>query len=156
MEPPEVRYAKSGDVSVAYQTYGAGPIDVVLGLPFVSHLGIYWELPAAVHFFEDVGAFARLILFDKRGVGPSDQNVGAPTLEERMDDIRAVMDAVGSRKAVLFGASESAPMSLLFAAAHPERTIGLVLMGGYAKELRDSTYPWGSTLGEMETAIPEA
>lgn len=146
MEIPPVQYARSGEVHVAYQTMGAGGgVDIVLGLPYVSHLGVYCELPSAVEFYRNLATFGRLIVFDKRGVGMSDRMVQMPTLEERMDDIRAVMDAVGSKQAVLVGVSESAPMSMLFAAAHPERTSGLVIIGGYAKSTRAPDYPWRET-----------
>jgi class 3 adenylate cyclase/pimeloyl-ACP methyl ester carboxylesterase len=146
MEIPPVQYARSGDVHVAYQTMGSGGgVDIVLGLPYVSHLGVYCELPAAVEFYRNLAALGRLIVFDKRGVGMSDRMVQMPTLEERMDDIRAVMDAVGSKRAILVGISESAPMSILFAATHPERTLGLVIIGGYAKDTRAPDYPWRGT-----------
>jgi len=143
MEIPRVQYARSGDIHVAYQTMGAGGgVDIVLGLPYVSHLGVYLELPSVVEFYQNLAALGRLVVFDKRGVGLSDRMVQMPTLEERMDDIRAVMDAVGSKKAVLVGISESAPMSMLFAATHPERTSGLIIIGGYAKSIRAPDYPW--------------
>src|SRR5215475_7492750 len=116
---PETRYAKSGDVHIAYQISGARPRDLVLASGFVSHLGLDWDRPAAAHVFERLGKFARLIRFDKRGTGMSDR-VQVATLEERMDDVRAVMDAAQSERAVLAGWSEGGPMSLLFAANDPE------------------------------------
>lgn len=138
----ETRYAKSGDVHVAYQVAGDGPIDVVLVPGFVSHLETIWEPPLDA-FVERLASFSRLILFDKRGTGMSDPTVGVATLEERMDDVRAVMDAAGSEQAALFGVSEGGPMSLLFAATYPERTRALVLYGAIPRWLRAPNYPPG-------------
>src|SRR3954465_12580590 len=121
LSSPQTKYAKSGDVSIAYQVVGDGPIDVVLVLGFATHVELEWESPAFARFFERIASFARLILFDKRGTGLSDPVTEVPTLEERIDDVRAVMDAAGSERAVLFGISEGGPMSALFAATHPER-----------------------------------
>ena len=134
MATPQTRYARSGDVRIAYQVVGNGPIDLVFVPGFISNLEVHWEDPDYSHLLQRLGAFARLIQFDKRGTGLSDR-VDArdlPTLETRMDDVRAVMDAAGSGRAVLLGASEGAPMSILFAATYPERTRALVLYGGYA------------------------
>ena len=153
MDIPEVRYAKSGDVHIAYQVVGEGPIDIIFGLPSITHLAIWWEEPKYAKLWLDMASFARVILFDKRGVGLSDRDVGIPTLEERMDDFRAVMDAEHSKKAVLIGASESAAMSILFAAAHPERALGLIVIGGSASELRADDYPWGYTREQAEVEI---
>jgi DNA-binding SARP family transcriptional activator/class 3 adenylate cyclase len=140
---PGVRYARSGDLSIAYQVTGDGPIDLVLVSGFVSHLEKDWEEPRHAHFLDRLGSTARLIRFDKRGTGLSDRPHGVPDLETRMDDVRAVMDAVGSRRAVLFGYSEAAPMAILFAATYPEQTRALVLYGAYAKRLDpDDDYPW--------------
>jgi class 3 adenylate cyclase len=116
-----------------------------MGLPWVTNLAVWWDDPANAQFYRDLASFTRVVLFDKRGVGLSDRDVGIPTLEEAMDDFRAVMDAVGSKKAVVLGFSESGAMSLLFAAAHPERTLGLIVIGGYSKTLRAPDYPWGVT-----------
>jgi len=121
MTPPETRYAKSGDVRIAYQVVGGGPLDLVFVPGFVSNIELFWEIPEWVQFFSRLAAFSRLILFDKRGTGLSDRDVGIATLEERMDDVRAVMDAAGSEHAALFGISEGGPMSLLFAATYPQR-----------------------------------
>ena len=134
MRPPETRYAKSGDVRIAYQVIGNGPIDLVFVPGFLSNLEVHWEDPGYSHLLHRFGAFTRLIQFDKRGTGLSDRidNRDLPSLETRMDDVRAVMDAAGSGRAVLLGASEGAPMSILFAATYPERTRALVLYGGYA------------------------
>jgi class 3 adenylate cyclase len=135
MTPPETRYAKSGDVRIAYQVVGSGPFDLVFVQGFVSNIDLVWEMPEWAHFFGRLSAFSRLILFDKRGTGLSDRDVGIATLEERMDDVRAVMDAAGSEHAALFGVSEGGPMSLLFAATYPHRARALVLYGSYARPL---------------------
>ena len=124
VKPPETRYAKSDDVHIAYQVCGAGPIDLILVPGFVSHLEENWETPGRAQFFARLASFARLILFDKRGTGMSDRVSQIFTLEQRMDDVRAVMDAVGSERAALFGISEGGPMSILFATTLPERTYG--------------------------------
>jgi DNA-binding SARP family transcriptional activator/pimeloyl-ACP methyl ester carboxylesterase len=143
---PPVRYARSGDLNIAYQVTGDGPIDVVLVSGFVSHLEKDWEEPRHARFLERLGSVARLIRFDKRGTGLSDRPAGMPDLETRMDDVRAVMDAVGSERAVLFGYSEGAPMVILFAATYPQRVPALVLYGAYAKRLDpDDDYPWAPT-----------
>ena len=120
MVEPETRYAKSGDVHVAYQVSGDGPFDVVFVPGFVSHVEVAPAIPGFAAFFKRVESFARLIRFDKRGTGMSDRVGGAPTLEARMDDVRAVMDAVGSRRAAFYGLSEGAAMCLLFAATYPD------------------------------------
>jgi len=138
-----IRYARSGDVNIAYQVSGDGPFDLVLVSGFFSHLEIDWELPESAHFLERLGSFARLIRFDKRGTGLSDRSVGLPDFETRMDDVRAVMDAVGSESAALFGYSEGGPMSVVFAATYPQRVRALVLYGVYAKRSEpDEDYPW--------------
>jgi DNA-binding SARP family transcriptional activator/predicted ATPase/pimeloyl-ACP methyl ester carboxylesterase len=140
---PRVGYARSGQVNIAYQVTGEGPIDLVLISGFVSHLEKDWEEPRHARFLDRLGADARLICFDKRGTGLSDRPPGVADLESRMDDVRAVMDAVDSRRAVLFGYSEGAPMAILFAATYPERTRALVLYGAYAKRVDpDDDYPW--------------
>ena len=140
-----IRYAKSGDVNIAYQVTGGGELDLVLVSGFFSHLEIQWEHPELARFLRRLGSFSRLIRFDKRGTGLSDRGVGLPDLETRMDDVRAVMDAVGSERAALFGYSEGGPMCALFAATYPERTRALVLYGTYAKRLRSEDYPWAPT-----------
>lgn len=140
---PDIRFARSDDVHIAYQIVGDGPIDLVYVQGAFSHLGVAWELPAYRRFCERLGEFARLILFDKRGMGMSDRVPGATPLETRMDDIRAVMDAAGSEEAVIMGSSEGGPLSMLFAAAHPGRTRALVLMGAEVRERRDDDWPWG-------------
>ena len=128
---PKTQYAKSGDVRIAYQVVGDGPFDLVFVPGFISNLDVAWEEPYRARVWTRLAAFARLIMFDKRGTGLSDRTVGVPTLEERMDDVRAVMDAVGSQQAALFGISEGGAMSVLFAATYPERTRALVLYGTY-------------------------
>jgi class 3 adenylate cyclase/pimeloyl-ACP methyl ester carboxylesterase len=131
----ETRYVTSGDVYVAYQISGQDGPDLLVTPGFVSHLENAWEQPHAVGLFHGLGSFCRLIRFDKRGTGLSDRGVGVPHLDERMDDIRAVLDAAKSRRAVLFGVSEGGPMSILFAAQYPERVAGLILFGTYARSV---------------------
>jgi class 3 adenylate cyclase len=143
--PLETRYANADGLSIAYQVSGAGPIDVVLVPGLVSHLEISREAPGPAHAYQRYEAFARLIRFDKRGTGLSDRVSGSPTLEERMDDVRAVMDAAGSERAALVGISEGGPMSILFAASHPERTRALVLEDSFARLASAPDYPWGMT-----------
>lgn len=132
---PQTKYAQSGEISVAYQVSGAGPIDIVFAPGFMSHLEHAWEEPRYARFLHGLGSFARLICFDKRGTGLSDRSVGFPHMDERIDDIRAVMDAAGSKRAVLLGISEGGAMSILFTATYPERVSGLVLIGSYANAL---------------------
>ncbi len=145
----ETRYAKSDGVNIAYQVTGDGPLDLVMVMGFISHLELDWEEPRAAHFIERLSSFARLIRFDKRGTGLSDRPGGLPDLETRMDDVRAVMDAVGSERAALMGVSEGGPMAALFAATYPERTSALVLYGTYAnRQDPDEDYPWAATREE--------
>jgi pimeloyl-ACP methyl ester carboxylesterase len=145
---PEVRYARSGDVHIAYQVLGEGDVDLVFVMGWLTNLETYWELPGYRRFMQRLAGFTRLILFDKRGMGLSDRSVMG-TLEERMDDVRAVMDAAGSERAVLLGVSEGAPLSLVFAATHPERTAGLIFVGGEVKEIREDDWPWGASTREQ-------
>jgi DNA-binding SARP family transcriptional activator/pimeloyl-ACP methyl ester carboxylesterase len=145
---PETKYARSGDVSIAYQVAGDGPLDLVFVMGWVSHLDYFWEEPGFAHFLRQLASFSRLILFDKRGTGLSDRAVGLPTLEERMDDVRAVMDAVGSKRAAIVGASEGGSMSILFAATYPERTAALVLLGCFPRRLWAPDFPWVVTREE--------
>src|SRR5215472_957163 len=133
MTPPETRYARSGNLRIAYQVVGTGPLDLVFAPGFVSNVDLSWEMPEWANYFSRLAAFSRLILFDKRGTGLSDRIAGIANLEERMDDVRAVMDAAGSQHAALFGVSEGGPMSMLFAATYPERVQALVLYGSYAR-----------------------
>ena len=147
------KYARSGDVNLAYQVVGEGPIDLVLVLGWVSHLAYVWELPAMAGFLNRLASFSRLIIFDKRGCGMSDRVHPLPTLEQRMDDVRAVMDAAGSKKAALIGISEGGVMSALFAATYPERTAGLIIDGSYPSRLRRPGFPWGITEEQFERTI---
>ena len=144
MNVPKTQYAKSGEVSVAYQEFGEGPLDIVIVPGFVSHVELVWEFPPARHMMERLAAFARVIQFDKRGTGLSDPVIGAPTLEERMDDVRAIMDAVGSERAALIGFSEGGAMSILFGASHPDRTAALVLYAAMARTAWAEDYPIGT------------
>jgi class 3 adenylate cyclase len=143
--PVTTRYAKSGDLHIAYQVMGRGPLDLVVVPGFVSHLEIQQESPWGGHLYERLSSFSRLIRFDKRGTGLSDRVSAIPTLEERMDDVRAVMDAVGSSRAALFGYSEGGPMSILFAATYPERTSALILYASCARTTWATNYQWGRT-----------
>ncbi len=150
---PSTRYARSGELNIAYQLIGDGPLDVIYVPGWVSNLDHAWTFPPMVHVFERLSAFARLILFDKRGTGLSDRNVGYPTLEERMQDVQAVMDAAGSRRAALMGTSEGGNLCMLFAATYPERTAALVLNGSFAKGLWAEDYPWGKTREQLEEEL---
>lgn len=153
MEAPEVRFAKSGDVNIAYSVVGDGPLDVVfVGGWVLSSLEVAWEGPPA-DFFGSLASFARLILFDKRGTGLSDRVTGIPDLETRMDDVRAVMDAVGSKRAAIVGFSEGGPMTLLFAATYPQRTAAVVVFGCGASYVKADDYPWGMTPMEWDDDI---
>jgi len=155
--PPETMYARSGDVNIAYQVIGDGPLDLVFVMGWVSHLEYFWREPTFARFLLRLASFARLILFDKRGTGLSDRVPinELPTLETRMDDVRAVMDAVGSERAALCGVSEGGPMCSLFAATYPEKTLALVMIGTYAKRIRDAEYPWAPTTEERQHFFEE-
>jgi pimeloyl-ACP methyl ester carboxylesterase len=137
---PETRYALSGDVNIAYQVMGDGPVDIILVPGSISHIEFQHELPGYTPFLRRLSTFARVVTFDKRGQGLSDRISGAPSLEQRIDDVRAIMDTVGSQRATLFGFSEGCAMSAMFAATSPERVSKLVLFGGYArfKDLSDN------------------
>jgi pimeloyl-ACP methyl ester carboxylesterase/DNA-binding winged helix-turn-helix (wHTH) protein len=149
---PETMYARSGDVNIAYQVVGDAPLDLVFVMGWVSHLEYCWREPSFARFLLRLASFSRLILFDKRGTGLSDRVPihQLPTLEQRMDDVRAVMNAVGSERAALCGVSEGGPMCSLFAATYPEKTLALVMIGTYAKRIRDADYPWGPTAEQRE------
>jgi pimeloyl-ACP methyl ester carboxylesterase/DNA-binding winged helix-turn-helix (wHTH) protein len=155
--PPETMYARSGDVNIAYQVIGEAPIDLVFVMGWVSHLEYFWREPSFARFLLRLASFARLILFDKRGTGLSDRVPlnELPTLEQRMDDVRAVMDAVGSERAALCGVSEGGPMCSLFAATYPEKTLALVMIGTYAKRIRDDDYPWAPTTEQRQHFFEE-
>ena len=152
---PRTRYALSGDLSVAYQVFGDGPLDLVYVPGYISHVEHHWKFPAHAAHLARFGSLARVIKFDKRGTGLSDRTSGIATLEERMDDIRAVMDGAGSDRAVLFGLSEGVPLSVLFAATYPDRTRGLVLYGGQATYVRQPDYPWGTPREARRREIDE-
>ena len=149
----QVRYAQSGDISIAYRVIGQGTLDVVLLKGAFTHLEHMLLEPRSVRFDQRLASFARLITFDKRGTGLSDRAVAIPTLEQRMDDVRAVMDAVGSERAALIGVSEGGPMSMLFAATYPERTVALVLFGTFARSAWAEDYPWGRRNEEREAQM---
>lgn len=148
MELPETRYARSGDVSIAYQVLRDGPFDLVRIPPFVSHVELAWQIPSLAAFNRQLAAFSRLITFDKRGTGMSDRVTGAPSLEVRMDDVRAVMDAAGSERAAILGVSEGGPMSALFAATYPDRVWALVLDGAAPRGSWAPDYAWAPTEDE--------
>jgi pimeloyl-ACP methyl ester carboxylesterase len=156
MDVPEVQYAKSGDVNIAYQVTGDGPFDLVFVPGYVTHLELHWSIPSFVPFLERLSSFCRLIRFDKRGTGMSDRVGGAPTLEQRMDDVRAVMDAVGSRRAAFYGLSEGAAMGLLFAATYPERMAALVIRSAYPRRMWAPDYPWGQTEETYQREVERA
>jgi class 3 adenylate cyclase len=155
MERPEIRYARSGDVAIAYHFYGEGPIDLVFVTGFVSNIWYGLENPLVRRLYERIGRFARLIRFDRRGTGLSDRPRDVPTLETRMDDVRAVMDDAGSERAVIFGTAEAAPMTALFAATYPERAGALVMYNGYAKAVWSPEYPWARTAQEWRRELGE-
>jgi class 3 adenylate cyclase len=152
---PETRYARSGDVHVAYQVFGEGEIDVVLVPGYITHVELVWEHEPARRFLEGLASFARVITFDRRGSGLSDPVPEAPTLEQRMDDVRAVMDAAGSSRAALIGISEGVPMSILFAATYPDRVQALVCSGGMARSTADDDYPWAAPAAALIEAGTE-
>jgi class 3 adenylate cyclase len=150
---PEIRYAKAGNVDIAYRVVGSGPLDLVWVPGLISNLDIEWEDHVRAPLYRRLAGFSRLITFDKRGMGLSDRSVGTPTLEDRMDDVRAVMDAVGSERAAILGHSEGGLMSALFAATYPERTAALILFGTFAKTTRAPGYPHGIALSEVRRII---
>lgn len=147
---PITQYTKSGSINIAYQVVGSGSKDLVYIPGWVSNIDLMWACPELVSFLLELGKIARVILFDKRGTGLSDRLVEFSTLEERMDDIRAVMDAVGSERAILFGHSEGGSVSALFAATYPERTIGMISFGIFAKRRYSEDYPWAPTDDERK------
>ena len=147
---PETRYTQQGDITLAYQVLGSGPIDLILVPGFVSHLEYGWEEPSYARFLHRLASFSRLILFDKRGTGLSDRIAGVPTLEQRMDDVRTVMDSAGSQQAALLGVSEVGAMTALFAATYPERSTALILYGSLVKAAWAPDYPWGEKPEKFE------
>ena len=154
MHPP-IHYARSGDLKIAFQVTGDGPIDLIWTPGTVSQLDMEWDWPPRARVLEGFGAFCRLIRFDKRGTGLSDRPDHIATLEERTDDIRAVMDAARSTRAVIFGVSEGSSMACLFAATYPERTRALVIWGGQARWVKTKDYPWGATPEQIERELAE-
>lgn len=155
MSSPTTRYARSGDVSIAYQVVGEGELDVVLVLGFATHIELQWEMPPFSRFIERLASFSRVIIFDKRGTGLSDPVPEVPTFEQRIDDVRAVMDEAGSERAALLGVSEGGPMSILFAATHPERASALVLLGAMARTTQAPDYPWASPADALRESAEE-
>jgi pimeloyl-ACP methyl ester carboxylesterase len=154
---PETKYADSGGVNIAYQVVGSGSLDLVYVMGWVSNLDYFWEEPSFARFLNRLASFTRLILFDKRGTGLSDRvpENELPTLEQRMDDVRAVMDAAGSQRAALMGVSEGGPMCTLFAATYPHRTSALVIIGGYARRLWAPDYTFAPRAEDQEEFIRE-
>lgn len=148
----QVSYAKSGNLHIAYQTAGSGPGDIVLVQGYITHLEIEWEQPLVANFYNAIASFSRLVRFDKRGTGLSDRVSDIATLEERMDDLRAVMDAAGLKRATVFGSSEGGALAMLFAATYPERVSGLILYGVMPREAWAPDYPWGRTKEQFENA----
>ena len=153
---PETQYVRSGDVWIAYQLVGDGPFDLVFVPGFVTHMELQWKLPGFGAFLADLGSFSRLIRFDKRGTGMSDPVSGAPSLETRMDDVRAVMDAVGSRRAAFYGLSEGAAMSILFAATYPERTAAVIVRSCSPRTLWAPDFPWGRSEDAYQREVDQA
>src|SRR6266850_70031 len=155
MAPP-VRYAKSGDLQIAYQVVGSGPPDLIWTTGATSNLDLFWEQPHFVRMFERFASFTRFIIFDKRGTGLSDRPDHLATLEERIDDIRAVMDAAGSERAHILGISEGGSMAMLFAATHPQRTRSLIVHGSTPRYAWAPDWPWGSTPEQNEAVWQRA
>ena len=155
MGSPETRYARSGEFSIAYQVVGEGEFDLVYVPGLASHLELFWEEPAYSRFLHRLASFSRLILMDRLGTGLSDRLPPneASTYEQRMDDIRAVMDAVGSERAALLGWSEGGALCATFAATYPQRTSALVMYGGMPRMLEDDDYPWGQPANFMDEWI---
>lgn len=150
---PETRYAKSGDLYIAYQVFGAGSVDLVLVPGFISNVEETWDNPSAARWLERLSRFARVIVFDKRGTGLSDRAASVPTLDERMDDARAVMDAAQSERAVLLGISEGGSLATVFAASHPDRCSSLILYGAFARF--SSWYPTEEKLAAFYRYVEE-
>ena len=148
--PPDTRYAKSGDLNIAFQVLGEGPPDIVAVPGFVSHVEAGWEWPYLSRYLHRLATFSRLVIFDKRGTGLSDPVTGDVRFEERVDDIRAVMDACGLERAHLLGTSEGGAMSIGFATTYPDRVRSLVLYGSFARRVQAPDYPWGATPQELE------
>jgi pimeloyl-ACP methyl ester carboxylesterase len=150
---PETRYTQCGTINIAYQVFGEGPVDLVLVPGWVSNLDMMWEEPRLANWLRQLGSFARVILFDKRGTGLSDRVTDTPMLEERMEDVRAVMEAVGSEQAALVGYSEGGPMCALFAATYPQMARAVVMIGSYPRRGRTEGFPIGPSEAELEAFI---
>jgi pimeloyl-ACP methyl ester carboxylesterase len=155
VSPPRTLYARSGDLNIAYQVVGDGPNDLVFVPGLITNLELAWEEPRWASFLARLASFSRLILFDRRGVGLSDRVTGVPTLEERTDDVRSVLDAVGSERAALFGSADAGAMFALYAASHPERTTGLVLFATQPRWTKTSDYAWGLDADEARRWVEE-
>lgn len=156
MTPPETRYARSGELHIAYQVLGDGPIDLVWVPGWISNIDHYWEEPSVARYFERLASFSRLILFDRRGTGVSDPVPQAPTLEEQMDDVVAVMEAVGSERAALYAQLDGGAMAVMFAATHPERTTGLILYEAQPRMSWAPDYDWALTIEQREAMVKRA
>lgn len=154
-EAPRTQYALSGDAHIAYQVFGGGELDLVFVPGFVSNIEHYWEMPRVPELLNRLGSFARVVIFDKRGTGLSDPVAEPPPLEQRMDDMQAVMDAAGVERAALFGISEGGPASVLFAATYPDRTSALVLYGSTPRFRTDSDIAWGATDEQIDMVLAD-
>lgn len=152
MQVPDVQYARSGDVAIAYQVVGEGPVDLVY-VPIFWHVEFMWTQPLYVRMMERLASFSRFIVLDKRGTGLSDRFRELPTLETRVDDLRAVLDAIGSEQAVLFGGYEGGQLTVTFAATYPERTAALVLYNAFARAVATPDYPWGAPAEEWHRQV---
>ncbi|HWJ81558.1 MAG TPA: adenylate/guanylate cyclase domain-containing protein [Nocardioides sp.] len=148
---PRTGFARNGEIRIAYQVVGDGPVDVVMTPGYVSHLDLWWMLPETNRFMQRLSSFSRLILYDKRGTGLSDPAPGLPAMDERMEDLHAVLDAVGSERTALFGFSEGGPLSMLFAATYPERTTALAIFGSFARYAGEDYFP--HLLPEMDRVL---
>ena len=151
--PPQTKYAQSGQVNIAYQVFGEGPIDLVVTPGFVSNIDLMWDDPLAARYWRGLASVARVVTFDKRGTGLSDRVADIPPLEQRVDDLRAVMDAAGVERAALMGVSEGGPMSVLFAVTYPERTRALILYGADVRTLWAPDFPWGEQEAAYDASV---
>src|SRR5262245_57840654 len=154
-ELPSTHYVKSDDVHIAYQVIGEGSFDLLVVPGFVSNVETIWQSPEQSAFFRRLASFCRVILFDKRGTGMSDRGSQIFSLEQRMHDVRSILDAVGSERAALFGISECGPMALLYTATYPDRTSALVLYGSYAKRSWAPDYPFGWKDEQWQTVLDD-
>jgi len=152
---PETQYVRTAGISIAYQVIGEGPVDLVLVPGFLSNIEVFWEQPRVARFLHKLASFSRLIVFDKRGTGLSDRVTDAATLEERIDDMRAVLDKIGSERTALLGYSEGGSMCALFAATYPERTVALIMVGSFARRTFRDDYRCAPTDQEMRQSIDD-